>query len=115
MDILLKKLHAAVPKNATIVDLSNGNAIDAGVISDRRGELPPVVVLSSKYLNSISPIEEDRLVKEAIKELPQYLEVRAQERSYDDAGWNVSFRLGFFPITQLRLFSDTEYKMYEKC
>ena len=122
MKISLLKGYAEVPDGTTVVDLSGGMAADIGIISDKSGELTPVVVVSDKSVRGLSVEEEDSLVDEAIRDLPQYQEAKSQEMPYPTCNasqeewerWNESFRLGFFPLAMFENLADTEYRLYEE-
>lgn len=120
--IALLEGYAIVPDESTVIDLSGGNAADVGVIADRRGELPYLVVVSDKSVQGLSAEDESRIVDEAIKDLPSYVEVKSQELPYPTRNaskeewrkWNDSFRLGFFPLALFQHLTNRDYRLYEE-
>ncbi len=104
--INLTKGYADIPPNVMVLTLSDGIGEDVGVISDKTGELHPIVVVAGKSLRGLSVVEEDALVNEVVERLARYKEVKSKElpypfgkTEYEYIKWNNSFRLGFFPLS----------------
>ncbi len=121
MKITLINGYAEVPDDSKVIDLSSGKAADIGVISDKSGNLPPLVVVSDKSVRGLSVEEGDKLVDDAIKDLPQYIEAKSQELPYPSNStskeewkrWNDSFRLGFFPLAMFVDMPVSGYAIHE--
>lgn len=108
MRIGLQNGYAILPQGVAIVDLSQGHARDVGVIRDRDGELPSLVVISSASVRGLSVKQEEWLVAAAIADRPEYQRVQADELAYPSKDtcernwhvWSDSIRLGFFPLPE---------------
>ena len=119
--IKLLKGYAEVPEDSIIIDLSKGNKVDVGVISDREGELPTLVVISSESVRGLSVEAEEDLINKAIRDLPRFRYVKEQELPFPNKHasdkewikWNDSFRLGFFPLAMFKSSNNMKYRIFE--
>ena len=121
MKISISSGYAIVPDNAKLIDVSKGKHEDIGIIRDIKGELPTLTIIFGKSVGNLTMKEEERIVNEIIKDLPEYYNAKRQELPYPAHNadedewleWSNSFRLRFFPIAMLIHFANTDYQLIQ--
>lgn len=108
--IRLKTGVLIIPDEAIIADTTMTENVDyAGIVIDRDGQVPWLIILSESPLIKLSFEDEDALVLGAISDMPDYKVIRSEEadRVFEDGiwinqlDWNETFRLRFHMVPEV--------------
>ena len=118
--INLLKGYVEIPDEAKVVNISEGQPLDVGILVDRDGILDHLVIVADVSLVGLTILETDWIIDKAIEKLSDYKNVKAMElpnpfsckATLKNRQWDDSVRLRFYPIEAVNNFVDSNYHLY---